>query len=69
METSHPPPPHPEQRELKFYRKFFGKRLDYDIICIVKGVRVMNGVNYRGWGEILRYLKLSKNIRFFFYRQ
>ena len=25
----------------------------------------MNGVNYRGWGEILRYLKLSKNIIFF----
>ena len=62
METCSPPP---EQRELNFYRKFFGKKLDYDIICIVKGVRVMNGVNYRGWGEILRYLKLSKNIRFF----
>ena len=50
METFFPP----EQRDLKFYRKFFGKKLDYDIVCIVKGVRVMKGVNYRGWGQILR---------------
>lgn len=39
-----------ELMELRFYRKFSGKKkLDYDIICIMKEVKVVNDiVRYRG---------------------